>query len=62
MPLRDWAPDPQVDPALEDEEVAEGLWRACVPLPENARRLLGEQAAVTITVRGRATLPVTSPV
>lgn len=62
VPLRDWAPDPDVDPALQDEEVAEGLWRACVRLPENARGLLGQQAAVTITVQGRSTLPVVQAV
>lgn len=62
VPLRDWAPDLQSDPALEDEEVAHGLWRARVPLPDNARGLLGQDAAVTLSVRGRQTLPVSTPV
>ena len=62
VPLRDWTPDPATDAPLKDEEVAEGIWRACVRLPENARRLLGDAAAVTIEVQGRSTLPAGAPV
>jgi len=60
VPLRDWSPDPDRDEPLHDDESADGLWRAGVRLPENARRLLGEGAAVTISVRGRTTLPTTT--
>ncbi|AEI12188.1 esterase/lipase family protein [Cellulomonas gilvus] len=54
--IRDWAPDPERDEALADDDPAPGAWRSRVPLPPAARALLGESAAVTIAVHGRATL------
>lgn len=60
--LRDWAPDPETTAPLRDEEAAPGVWRACVAVPDAARELLGEGAAVTIQVQGRATLDRPVPV
>lgn len=54
--LRDWAPDPERDAPLADEDAAPGVWRVRVPVPVGARGLLGADAAVTIAVAARATL------
>ena len=54
--IRDWAPDPAVNAPLADEDVAAGHWLVRVPVPESARALLGDRAAVTIEVSGRATM------
>ena len=54
--IRDWAPDPAVNPPLADEDAAPGHWLVRVPVPPAARELLGEKASVTIQVAGRATV------
>ncbi|GEL93573.1 esterase/lipase family protein [Cellulomonas composti] len=54
--IRDWVPDPERDAPLVDEDPHPGSWTVRVPLPAAARALLGDAAAVTISVTGRATL------
>lgn len=54
--IRDWAPDPAVNPPLQDEDATPGHWVVRVPVPPAARELLGDRAAVTIQVSGRATV------
>lgn len=54
--IRDWVPDPARDAPLEDTDPDAGRWRVTVPVPAGAHELLGAGAAVTIEVRGRATL------
>ena len=49
--LRDWQPDG--DP-LPDLAEARGVWRGRIPVPATARPILGENAAIVITVRGRS--------
>ncbi len=48
--LRDWQPDG--DP-LRDEDSTPGRWRGRIPVPDTARSILGDNAAVVLTVRGR---------
>lgn len=48
--LRDWQPDG--DP-LPDLAHAPGVWRGRVRVPATARPILGENAAIVLTVRGR---------
>jgi len=50
-PIRDWTPSG--DP-LADLESAPGLWKGRIPLPDTARPILGEKAAVALTVIGRS--------
>ncbi len=52
--IRDW--NPAGTPALADEDDRPGHWRVRVPVPENARELLGPDAAVEIVVESRTTL------
>lgn len=54
--IRDWVPDPAVTPPLKDEDTAPGHWLVRVPVPPAARALLGDRAAITIQVSGRATV------
>jgi hypothetical protein len=56
--ISQWAPDPAKDAPLTDEDAAAGVWRARVPVPQNARGLLGPDAAITLEVRPRATVDV----
>jgi len=52
--IRDWNP---IDtPALDDADGRPGHWRVLVPVPANARALLGANAAVEIVVEARHTL------
>jgi pimeloyl-ACP methyl ester carboxylesterase len=51
VPLRDYEPS---GPPLKDSETAPGVWISSVPLPAPARKFLGRQAAVRLTVRARA--------
>lgn len=51
-PLRDF--DQPDDARLRDEDPAPGHWVAHVPLPGPARDLLGDRAAVRLTVQARA--------
>ncbi|MGR6967768.1 esterase/lipase family protein [Geodermatophilus sp. URMC 61] len=48
--LRDWQPDKG---PLTDEEPEPGLWRGRIPVPVTARPILGQDAAVLLTVHGR---------
>lgn len=48
--LRDWRPDGDPLPDLAD---APGVWRGRVRVPAAARPILGENAAIVLTVRGR---------
>jgi pimeloyl-ACP methyl ester carboxylesterase len=52
--IRDW--DPAGTPPLRDVDERPGHWRVRVPVPRGAAHILGEGAAVEITVDGRATL------
>jgi hypothetical protein len=49
--LRDWQPDGDPLPDLAD---APGVWRGRVRVPATARPILGENAAIVLTVRGRS--------
>lgn len=51
--IRDWVPDQASDQQLQDLDSATGSWLARIQLPVAARELLGEQAAITISVNGR---------
>ncbi|WP_456847488.1 esterase/lipase family protein [Cellulomonas sp. P5_C6] len=51
--IRDWVPDQASDDELKDLDTTTGSWLAKVQLPVAARKLLGEQAAITIAVNGR---------
>ncbi len=48
--LRDYEPS---GPSLEDEDPAKGTWVASVSLPSTAREILGDGAAVRLTVSDR---------
>jgi hypothetical protein len=50
-PLRDWQPEGD---ALPDLEPAPGRWKGRMPVPATARPILGENAAVVLTVTGRS--------
>jgi pimeloyl-ACP methyl ester carboxylesterase len=50
-PVRDWTPEG--DP-LADIEPTPGLWRGRIPVPDTARPILGEKAALMLTVTGRS--------
>ncbi|MFA9431677.1 esterase/lipase family protein [Egicoccus sp. AB-alg2] len=50
VPLRDYVPQ---GPPLTDEDPELGSWVATVPLPERARRFLGDHAAVRLSVSDR---------
>src|SRR5690606_25072866 len=52
--IRDW--DPVGSPPLRDVDDRTGHWRVRVPVPRNAAHILGEDAAVEITVDARTTL------
>ena len=52
--IRDW--DPASTAPLDDEDDRPGHWRVRVPVPANARELLGADAAVQIVVESRHTL------
>ena len=39
--IRDWVPDPAVDPPLQDQDTSAGHWLVRVPVPPAARKLLG---------------------
>lgn len=49
-PVRDYEPS---GAPLSDDEPAPGVWVSQVPLPSTARRFLGDDAAVRLTVRDR---------
>jgi hypothetical protein len=49
--LRDWNP---TGAPLGDEDPTTGVWRAAVRVPPAARPILGEDARIELTVRGRA--------
>jgi hypothetical protein len=49
--LRDWQPDGDPLPDLADER---GVWRGRVRVPATARSIVGENAAIVLTVRGRS--------
>ncbi len=47
--IREWTPSPEHQ--LEDQAAdTPGLWRSAIALPEIAHRLLGDNAAVQVTV------------
>jgi hypothetical protein len=50
-PLRDYAPSG--DP-LSDQNPKTGEWESRIPLPENARGFLGQEAAILLAARARA--------
>jgi pimeloyl-ACP methyl ester carboxylesterase len=50
-PIRDWTPGG--DP-LADLESARGLWKGRIPVPDMAQPILGEKAAIALTVTGRS--------
>ncbi|WP_456789267.1 esterase/lipase family protein [Cellulomonas sp. P5_C5] len=52
--IRDWVPDAATDAQLQDVDTATGSWLARIQLPVAARELLGQSAAITVAVSGRA--------
>jgi hypothetical protein len=48
--IRDWRSG---DDPLSDEDSTAGRWCGRIPVPDTARPILGGNAAVVLTVRGR---------
>jgi hypothetical protein len=59
--IRDWAVRPEHQLSNQAADTPE-LWRSTITLPQIAHRLLGDNAAVQITVRRHALSPASEPV